>query len=417
MAKAVNRAILEGECITIFRGAVRSSHTLDPYERRLVGFFSGMGKTCDEFVNLARTSPATAERMIIEFVLKEKQRARERAIVNGTINNTLKPIKLLLEMNDVVGVNWKKIKRLLPSARRFALDRIPTLDELHKIVDHSDVRGKALTLVLCSSGIREGAIENLVVRNLKPFKIGAEAREEIAQKGGTLGKLTVYEGEPDEQYVTFITPEAYEAVQRYLDWRREHGETITDNSPLFRDKFDPLVTAYLTYDGGKPEEPKLMTGATIRVNYNRLFYECGFRTSPKRRHEFTVHGFRKWFKTRCENAGVKPIITELLMGHSVGISDSYYRPTEKDLLEEYQKAIDALTISNENRLKTQVEVLATTSKETEEMIKIKLTEKDRELQLLRQRDELNNDALAALSERLMELEVKFKEQQGQRQQK
>ena len=415
MAKAVNRSILEGEYIAIFRGAVRSSHTLDPYERRLIGFFSGIDKTCDEFVSLAKTSPATAERMIIEFVLKEKQRVRERAIVNGTINNTLKPIKLLLEMNDVVGVNWKKIKRLLPSARRFALDRIPTLDELHKIVDHSDVRGKALTLVLCSSGIREGAIENLVVRNLKPLKIGAEAREEIAQKGGTLGKLTVYEGEPDEQYVTFITPEAYEAVQQYLDWRREHGETITDNSPLFRDKFDPLVTAYLTYDGGKPEEPKLMTGATIRVNYNRLFYECGFRTSPKRRHEFTVHGFRKWFKTRCENAGVKPIITELLMGHSVGISDSYYRPTEKDLLEEYLKAVDALTISNENRLKTQVEVLVAATRETEEMINTKLAEKDRELQLMRQRDELNNDALAALSERLMELEAKFKQQHQQHQ--
>ena len=332
--------------------------------------------------------------MIVEFVLKEKQRAEQRAIANSTINNTLKPIKLLLEMNDVSGLNWKKIKRLLPISRRFALDRIPTLDEFHKIVDHSDVRGKALTLVLCSSGIREGAIENLAVRNLKPVKIDAEAGDGFAEKGRALGKLTVYEGEPDEEYITFITPEAYEAVQRYLDWRREHGETITDNSPLFRDKFDPLVTAYLTYDGGKPEEPKIMTGATIRAYYNRLFYECGFRTSPKRRHEFTVHGFRKWFKTRCENAGVKPIVTELLMGHSVGISDSYYRPTEKDLLEEYQKAIDALTISNENRLKTKVEALAATSKETEEMIKIKLAEKDKELQLLRQRDELNNDALA-----------------------
>jgi hypothetical protein len=63
LAKAVNRSILEGECITIFRGAVRSSHTLDPYERRLVGFLSGIGKTCDEFVDLARTSPVTAERM------------------------------------------------------------------------------------------------------------------------------------------------------------------------------------------------------------------------------------------------------------------------------------------------------------------------------------------------------------------
>jgi hypothetical protein len=98
------------------------------------------------------------------------------------------------------------------------------------------------------------------------------------------------------------------------------------------------------------------------------------------------------------------------MGHSVGISDSYYRPTERDLLEEYQKAIDALTISNENRLKTQVEVLAATSKETEEMVKSKLAEKDRDLQLLRQRDELNNDALSALSERLMELEAKFAQQ-------
>jgi len=75
LAKAVNRFILEGECITIFRGAVRSSHTLDPYERRLVRFLSGIDKTCDEFVELARTSPTTAERMIIEFVLKEKPRA------------------------------------------------------------------------------------------------------------------------------------------------------------------------------------------------------------------------------------------------------------------------------------------------------------------------------------------------------
>ena len=58
----------------------------------------------------------------------------------------------------------------------------------------------------------------------------------------------------------------------------------------------------------------------------------------------------------------------------------------------------------------QVQLLAASTKDTQEMINTKLAEKDRELQLLRQRDELNNDALAALSERLMELEVKFKNQ-------
>lgn len=103
------------------------------------------------------------------------------------------------------------------------------------------------------------------------------------------------------------------------------------------------------------------------------------------------------------------------MGHSIGISDSYYRPTEKDLLEEYLKAVDALTISNENKLKMQVEMLVASTKETEELVNIRLAEKDRELQLLHQRDELNNDALAALSERLMELETKFSQQMHQNQ--
>ena len=57
------------------------------------------------------------------------------------------------------------------------------------------------------------------------------------------------------------------------------------------------------------------------------------------------------------------------------------------------KAVDALTLGNENRLKLQEEVLAASTKETEEIINTRLAEKDRELQFLRQRDELNNDAL------------------------
>ena len=74
------------------------------------------------------------------------------------------------------------------------------------------------------------------------------------------------------------------------------------------------------------------------------------------------------------------------------------------------KTIDNLTIIDENRLKIQVQVLTNKTRNTEQIINTKLAERDRELQLLRQRDELNNDALAALSERLMELEAKFGQQ-------
>jgi len=48
---------------------------------------------------------------------------------------------------------------------------------------------------------------------------------------------------------------------------------------------------------------------------------------------------------------MKPINVETLMGHSTGISDSYYRPTEKELLEDYLKAVPLLTISEAEQVR------------------------------------------------------------------
>jgi ATP-dependent helicase YprA (DUF1998 family) len=47
---------------------------------------------------------------------------------------------------------------------------------------------------------------------------------------------------------------------------------------------------------------------------------------------------------------MKPINIEKLMNHSIGISNSYYRATENELLEDYLKAVEVLTISQQNKL-------------------------------------------------------------------
>jgi hypothetical protein len=46
---------------------------------------------------------------------------------------------------------------------------------------------------------------------------------------------------------------------------------------------------------------------------------------------------------------VRPIITEMLMGHALGVSGSYMKPTLAELIGEYIKAIDSLTILKELR--------------------------------------------------------------------
>jgi hypothetical protein len=73
-----------------------------------------------------------------------------------------------------------------------------------------------------------------------------------------------------------------------------------------------------------------------------------------RRHEWkTSHGMRKWFKTRAEGI-MKPLNVELLMGHDTGISDSYWRSTEREVFEDYLKAVDLLTINDVNK-KSEIE--------------------------------------------------------------
>jgi hypothetical protein len=88
------------------------------------------------------------------------------------------------------------------------------------------------------------------------------------------------------------------------------------------------------------------------------------------------------------------------MGYSTGKSEPYYRPTENDLLKDYLECIDALSVNDERTLQKKVEELASKSKDNEYTVNAKLSEKEREIQLLRQRDTMNSDAIEQLSDQL-----------------
>ena len=47
----------------------------------------------------------------------------------------------------------------------------------------------------------------------------------------------------------------------------------------------------------------------------------------------------------------------MLLGHKIGLASCYYKPTEEEMFAEYEKAIDSLTINEENRLRKKVEML------------------------------------------------------------
>jgi hypothetical protein len=159
---------------------------------------------------------------------------------------------------------------------------------------------------------------------------------------------------------------------------------------------------------GKINEPIKLQSIGVKRLVERALWAQGVRTlleGGKKRHEFqTDHGFRKWYKTQCEMAGMKSINIEKLMGHSLGMStNSYYGATSDEILKDYLKAIPLLTISSEQRLQNQVDEITQETRKNDTNIKSQLYQKDQAITMLAEENSSNTDAIAALSDRLQEL--------------
>jgi hypothetical protein len=47
---------------------------------------------------------------------------------------------------------------------------------------------------------------------------------------------------------------------------------------------------------------------------------------------------------------MKSINVEITMGHNIGITASYYKPNEIEILDDYLKAVDLLTFSQNDKI-------------------------------------------------------------------
>jgi hypothetical protein len=161
-----------------------------------------------------------------------------------------------------------------------------------------------------------------------------------------LYKITVYSGD-NEEYFTFCTPEAANEIDTYLDFRKRHGEKLIGDSFLVTKKFDTNLTieGFIGQPFGKKSLPVILEDYIRNSGLRNIDH-----VNPHKRKEVPrLHGFRKFFTTQCINAKLNPEIREL--------ASCYYKPTEQEMLDEYMKAVNNLTINEENRLKIKIQKL------------------------------------------------------------
>ena len=68
-----------------------------------------------------------------------------------------------------------------------------------------------------------------------------------------------------------------------------------------------------------------------------------------------------------QKARLDKTIREMLVGHSTGLDRVYYKAQDEEIFEEFLKAVDLLTISDENRLRRQADSFRKKSQDVKEI--------------------------------------------------
>ncbi|MGD1834306.1 MAG: hypothetical protein ACPKQO_01110 [Nitrososphaeraceae archaeon] len=116
-----------------------------------------------------------------------------------------------------------------------------------------------------------------------------------------------------------------------------------------------------------------------------------------------THGFRKFFITTANLAGLHPDYVRMLAGQKPpGVQSSYFKPTSENLegtesLKGYKDIIDSVTINEENKLRNENLILKKKSKDQDYKINGKLMEKERQIEGLQQSIEKILDTLGGLT--------------------
>ena len=252
-------------------------------------------------------------------------------------------LKNFYEMNDIEDIKWKKLKRFMGEEVPQHEDRCYSHEEIHTLVERANLKLKATILLMSSSGVRVGALPSLTTGHL--------------ERRGDLYKIFVYKGLKGKgQYYTFCTPEAAKAIDNYLEFRKRCGEKIGPNSHLFRKDFDTEIHEQARNSVHIWTKESIVQAIRKLLILNGLIQVDHVNGVSSRKEVKQSHGFRKFFETMLVNAKLHETIIRKLTGHSPNnnLTQLYSKQTEEEMLFEYKKAIDFLTINPENRLKREL---------------------------------------------------------------
>jgi integrase len=222
----------------------------------------------------------------------------------------------------------KFIRHKLPKGNVRTIDKDMDTETIRVILQHLDVKGRALILVLASSGLRinEALTVTLDDIDFKSKPTCITIRGENSKTG--------------DNRITFISNEATQAVNEWLKVRADYIRSSANrNNGLVKTGRGKAKT---NEDDGRlfPFSDQNASALWDNALINAGLLSWDKSTNRKQLH---YHQFRKFFISQLSLI-VSKEIGEMLAGHAGYLTGAYRRYTKKQLAEEYLKGQHLLTI-------------------------------------------------------------------------
>jgi len=301
-----------------------SSNTVRAYREALKNFFEmiyGEGEPLEDLAERYFSIERNYREDIQNFMVHLKGYAPM------TVKQKITGVRVFLLENEIELPQrfWRRLRGRIKGSRALTLDKVPSNEELRKIITHLPVHGKALYLTLAASGMRIGEALQLTLKDLEldrdPAKVSI--RGEYTKTGNPR--------------IAFISIEAKQTITEWLKVREEYLEAAAGKSHMHKKSAeDPRVFPF--------------TSTTARVMWRNALKKSRFKEQDRRTNWHTIHPhvLRKFF--RSQMGTVIPVdVAEALMGHEGYLTEVYrkYPDPEKTLGDFYRRGEHVLLIFTE----------------------------------------------------------------------
>jgi len=354
---------MQQRSLLLFNSAIKAEKTRKLYRYFLDEFKNHfIIKSYDDLIGI---KPEKLQVMLENYTMYQN----ERNLSWGSVSGKLTALRVFFSMNDVVALNWLKLRKMLPERKKSTGDKPYTTKDIQIMLRAiPNLKFRCIMHFLAASGMRIGAFEELKLKHIQDMPNGCKS-------------LLVYDDDKSE-YQTFIHYEAVQALDEWLDYRTKQGEIITPESWVIPQLLDST---------------KHCTSVSIGSQMGRYAHQGSKEIKKRGRYAIQAcNGFRKRFNTILKsNPNVNVNLVEKMFAHSttIPLDNVYFKPAIEQLFDEYQKNIPELLIDDAFRLKEQL-------KQKDEKIN-ELIQKDNEIDTLKQ-------TILEIKNNMLELQNKIK---------